>query len=244
MQEGYVHGTNPIFLIDKIVRTKIYSSTFYKEKCFALDAKSVIDRALELKSIGGTFGGSKKPTPFLCILLKLLQIAPDREIIQKYIEADYKYLRALGCMYLRLTGKPDDVYLTLEPLYNDYRKINLRKPDGNLEVIHIDEFIDELLHQDIYLETVLPKIAKRHILEENEGLPMRISVLEGELKFEVKETIEEYTESEANFSAKTRKKIKLGEGGQNPQKDPAPESVEYWNKIRKQLGLPPLRDNI
>ena len=35
---------------------------------------------------------------------------------------DYKYVRILGALYLRLVGKPEDVYQYLEPLYNDYRK--------------------------------------------------------------------------------------------------------------------------
>lgn len=239
MLDQYTHGTNPIFLIDKIVRTKIYSTTYYKEKCFALDAKTIIDKALELKSIGGTYGGSKKPTQFLCLLLKLLQIYPETPIIKKYIESDYKYLRALGCIYLRLTGKPEDIYLTLEPLYNDYRKLRIRLPDGNLSTIYMDEFIDELLNKDICLETVLPSITKRYVLEETEGLPLRISVLEGKLKFE--ENLDDRVE--VKKLEKPKKKIKLGEGGQNPQKEPAPESVEYWNNIRKQLGLAPLKDN-
>jgi pre-mRNA-splicing factor 38A len=31
-----VHGTNPQYLIEKIIRTRIYDSRFWKEDCFAL----------------------------------------------------------------------------------------------------------------------------------------------------------------------------------------------------------------
>lgn len=34
-----VHGTNPQFLIDKIVRNKIYNSLYWKEFCYALTGK-------------------------------------------------------------------------------------------------------------------------------------------------------------------------------------------------------------
>lgn len=51
-----VHGTNPQFLIDKIVRMKVYSNLYYKEECFALDAESVLDKAVDLTHIGGTYG--------------------------------------------------------------------------------------------------------------------------------------------------------------------------------------------
>lgn len=237
MSEGYSHGTNPIFLIDKIVRTKIYSCAYYKEQCFALDAKTVIDRAVEIKYIAGTFGSVKKPSQFLCLLLKLLQIAPDRDVVQKYIESDYKYLRALGCFYLRLIGKPSDIYITLESIYNDYRKVKVRTPDGQIIKSFMDEVADELLTKDIYLEIVLPKIPKRFILEETENLPPRVSVLETELKFE--ETIEVFQDevSLTSTNDKPKKKQKLGTGGQNPQKEPAPESDEYWINLRKKLGL-------
>ena len=31
-----VHGTNPQYLVEKIIRTRIYDSKYWKEECFAL----------------------------------------------------------------------------------------------------------------------------------------------------------------------------------------------------------------
>ena len=234
MSEVYSHGTNPLFLIDKIVRTKIYSCTYYKEKCFALDAKSIVDRAIELKSIGGTYGSTKKPSQFLCLLLKLLQISPEREIINKYLDSDFKYLRALACFYLRLTGKAIEVYRTLESVLNDYRKIKVRSPQGEIVKSYMDEMADELLTKEVYLEVVLPKLPKRFMIEETEGLEPRVSILESELKF----TEQEIQESASvATSQKPKKKAKLGTGGMNPQKEPAQDTDEYWINLRKKLGL-------
>jgi pre-mRNA-splicing factor 38A len=42
----------------------------------------------------------------------------------------HRYLRVLGAFYLRLVGRPMDIYQYLEPLYNDYRKIKLRGTSG------------------------------------------------------------------------------------------------------------------
>ena len=54
-------------------------------------AESLIDKALELKAIGGVYGNNK-PTEFLCLLLKLLQIQPEKEILLEYLQADeFKY---------------------------------------------------------------------------------------------------------------------------------------------------------
>ena len=91
--------------------------------------------------------GNQKPTEFLCLLLKLLQIQPEKEILLEYLQADEfkcvplcsqsfnplnsplppgsvsRYLRALAAMYIRMTFRPVEVYEILEPLLKDYRKL-------------------------------------------------------------------------------------------------------------------------
>lgn len=49
-------------------------------------AESLIDKAIEVKYIGGVYG-NQRPTEFLCLLLKLLQIQPDKEILVEYLRA-------------------------------------------------------------------------------------------------------------------------------------------------------------
>ena len=44
-----IKGTNPQFLIEKIIRSRIYESRYWKEECFALTAELLVDKALELK---------------------------------------------------------------------------------------------------------------------------------------------------------------------------------------------------
>ena len=84
-------------LVEKILRMKIYNSTYWKERCFGLTAETLVDEAVGLKFVGGTYGGARKPTDFMCLVLKLLQIQPDREIVVEFIKnEDYKYVRVLG----------------------------------------------------------------------------------------------------------------------------------------------------
>lgn len=35
-----VKGTNPQYLVEKIIRTRIYDSIYWKEKCFGLSCKN------------------------------------------------------------------------------------------------------------------------------------------------------------------------------------------------------------
>lgn len=175
-----MHGTNPQFLIDKIIRLKIYNDAYFKEKCFALTAETLVDRAIELKYIAGTYSGLGRPSKFLCLILKMLQIQPDNDIVLEFIKnEDYKYIRALGAFYWRLTApQASEVYANLEPLYKDYRRLAYRKEDGRFEIMHMDELIDHLLRDEMFCEVQLPRINKRYVLEEDGLLEPRISALQ------------------------------------------------------------------
>ncbi|KAI4829094.1 hypothetical protein KUCAC02_023156 [Chaenocephalus aceratus] len=190
-----IHGTNPQYLVEKIIRTRIYESKYWKEECFGLTAELVVDKAMELKYVGGVFGGNIKPTPFLCLTLKMLQIQPEKDIIVEFIKnEDFKYVRLLGAMYMRLTGTAVDCYKYLEPLYNDYRKVKSQNRNGEFELMHVDEFIDELLHAERMCDIILPRL-QRHVLEEAEMLDPRISALEEDLD-EVESSDEEEEDEE------------------------------------------------
>ncbi|KAK4803304.1 hypothetical protein SAY86_001507 [Trapa natans] len=185
-----IRGTNPQNLIEKIVRSKIYQNTYWKEQCFGLTAETLVDKAMELDHVGGTFGGSRKPTPFLCLVLKMLQIQPEKDIVVEFIKnEDYKYVRVLGAFYLRITGTDADVYRYLEPLYNDYRKVRQKSPEGAFSLTHVDEVIDDLLTKDYSCDIALPRIKKRWTLESLGSLDPRKSALEDD--FEEEEEKEE-----------------------------------------------------
>eukprot|EP00271_Cylindrocystis_brebissonii_P009585 TRINITY_DN2458_c0_g2_i1.p1 TRINITY_DN2458_c0_g2~~TRINITY_DN2458_c0_g2_i1.p1 ORF type:complete len:414 (+),score=93.67 TRINITY_DN2458_c0_g2_i1:104-1345(+) len=187
-----IHGTNPQNLVEKILRSKIYQNTYWKEQCFGLTAETLVDKAMELDHFGGTFGGNRKATPFMCLILKMLQIQPEKEIVVEFIKnEDYKYVRILGAFYLRLIGKPLDVYQYLEPLYNDYRKLRRKLADGNFSLSHVDEVVDELLTKDYSCDIALPRVPKRFTLEVSGQLEPRRSALEDDFEEEEEEKGEE-----------------------------------------------------
>ena len=159
-----VHGKDPQNLIEYITRQKIYDSIYWKEECFGLSASDVATKATELKALGGSYGANNKPTRFLCLTLKLLQIQPEEGIVEEFLmNEDFKYVRALGAFYLRLTGRPAEIYEQIEPMYNDFRKLRFRTPTG-WAITHVDEFADELLTSDRYCGIALPHLPKRDVL--------------------------------------------------------------------------------
>ncbi|KXS94921.1 hypothetical protein AC578_3937 [Pseudocercospora eumusae] len=180
-----IRGDNPLKLFEKPVRDRIVDSYYWKEQCFGLNAATLLDRAVELTFIGGTYGVAQKPTPFLCLAFKLLQLTPEREIITFYLEKggeEYKYLRALAAFYIRVAWEKDEeVYTTLEPYLADSRKLKRRTREG-WALTHVDEFIDDLLTKSRVCATTLPKINPRLWLEDEDRIEPRESALGEELE--------------------------------------------------------------
>ncbi|KZF23000.1 PRP38-domain-containing protein [Xylona heveae TC161] len=177
-----IRGENPANLIEKPLQDRITETYYWKEQCFALNEASLCDRAVDMNFIGGTYG-QQKASPFLCLVFKLLQLQPEREIVLYYLhnEEGFKYLTALAAFYIRLTFEPVEIYKALEPLLSDYRKLRRRRNDGFM-ITHMDQFIDDLLTKDRMCGTTLWKLPKRQLLEDLELLDERVSPLADEIE--------------------------------------------------------------
>lgn len=190
------NGLNPANIMEKAVKDRIIDSYFYKEQCFALNEADIVDRVVEhVRFIGGTHGMTQKPSPFLCLAFKLLELSPSDAILAEYLSyggENFKYLRALACFYLRLTRQAKEVYETLEPYLEDRRKLR-RKGRAGTSLTYMDEFVDDLLSQDRVCATSLWKMPKRETLEDLEVLEPRVSAL-GDLE----DLLEEDDDAESN----------------------------------------------
>ena len=163
-----ISGTDPQNLMEYITRQKIYDSRYWKEECFGLNVADVLTKAAKLECMGNL------PTRFLSLVLKLLQLQPETEtIIETFIDQDaFKYVRALGCMYLRMTGRPVEIYEALEPLYRDYRKLRVwNSVSQEWSILYMDEWIHQLLRETRVLGIALPRLANRRTLQEASYLP-------------------------------------------------------------------------
>ncbi|KAI1403221.1 PRP38 family-domain-containing protein [Hypoxylon fuscum] len=174
------NGLNPATIMEKAVRERIVDSYFWKEQCFGVNEADVVDRVVDhVAFVGGTYGDAQKPTPFLCLAFKLLQLAPDDAVLHEYLRFGgdrFKYLRALACFYVRLTRKAEAVHRVLEPFLEDRRKLR-RKGRAGTSLTFVDQFVDDLLTKDRVCATSLWQMPKREILEDLELLEPRTSPL-------------------------------------------------------------------
>ena len=236
--------------VELILRNRVFNCYYWKDKCFGLTSETIIDKALELKYIGGMNHSSNQPTDFICLFIKLLQLNPSEEIIDEYLsDPDLKYLRALTALFIRFAYPPVKIYTKLEKLFCDYKKLVILKSKG-YAIIHMDEYIDSLLNEENIFEISLPKIPKRSVLEENGSLQPYISVLENELnidknKKEDESDKESETEEEAdvdifknlkipvNFFKKKRKR---SEDKKEDKKDKKEKEENIDNNKKKKLN--------
>jgi pre-mRNA-splicing factor 38A len=154
--------------MEYITRQKIYDGRYWKEECFGLTVADVLEKAVSLQCIGNL------PAKFLPLALKLLQLHPDTEMVQDAFcgQEDFKYARALGVFYVRLTARPVDIYETLEPLYRDRRKLRVWSSVDQLwSIMHMDEWIHELLTEPRVVGMALPRLPLRRVLQQAAYLP-------------------------------------------------------------------------
>ncbi|KAI9710844.1 MAG: hypothetical protein M1828_002016 [Chrysothrix sp. TS-e1954] len=171
-----IRGQAPYLLIEEAVRNRITNSYYWKEQCFGLNAATLCDRAAELTYVGGTYNSGQRASPFLCLAFKMLQLGVEKEIVDEYlINDDFKYLRALACFYVRLTAEDSvEVHKRLEGYLEDSRKLRRRGNQG-WGLIHIDEFVDNLLTKDRVCGTSFWKLVPRQQLEDEDKLDERVS---------------------------------------------------------------------
>lgn len=223
-----VHGKDPQLLVEKITRDRIFDSRYWKENCFGLNVERLMGLAAELDHVGGTYS-NQKPTPFLCLALRLLQLQPAEDVVMELVrQEDFKYLRVLALFYWRLVGSPSTrVYKVLEPYLADRRKIRIRQPNGTFDLDFLDNLVSEMLRKDRVFSIILPRLQSRMILEEADEIEMRESLLDeiGDEEIEQMEQMQPVVVSGSGA-------VDVG-GGEEL-------SLEATNALRAQLGLKPL----
>lgn len=161
---------NKSHLIETIVRNRIKDTIFYKQYLYLTNEQTILPVIVNhVKYISG-LDANNRPGPFLCCLLRLLEISPSSIIIQIYLnQTNFKYLTALILLYIRMTYKSHEVYSITDPYFSNFSrlKVQLSSPkfhNGiavNYDFTFMDVFVDELLHNDRVVDILLPRMESR-----------------------------------------------------------------------------------
>ena len=140
--------------IDPITKEKVVRSLYWTQRCARLDVLGVCEAAIDLQFVGGVVGEYRTPTPYLCLLYRLLELGPTTETIEAMWKQEvHKYLRVMALHYARLVaskkphGAAEAKTMLAEVMEADYRKIKSRQLDGKFVLVHVDEVCELLLNE-------------------------------------------------------------------------------------------------
>ncbi|KAL7578602.1 hypothetical protein ACA910_009753 [Epithemia clementina (nom. ined.)] len=195
-----VSGSDPQNLMEYLIRQRIYDSRYWKETCFGLTVQDVMEestnttaKSSSLSRPGTDYNDHDNDIrggpvaighlQFLALVLKLLQLHPETDlIVETFVEQDeFKYTRALGALYVRLTGRPADIYVALEALYSDRRKVRCLSTTitsataTTYSIQYMDDYVHQLLTESTVAGIVLPRLPQRRGLQEAGYLPTIIT---------------------------------------------------------------------
>lgn len=182
-------GTDPQHLIPPPTRNAVYTSIFWNRSCFGVSVADVVHLAVELRYIGGMDTTTRRPSPFLCLLQKLLQLSPELPEITVFLrQKDFKYARLLAAFYVRLIETPVNIYQSLEPLLSDHRRVVIEhesaieipqvlepQSTARYSLVYADMVVDALLRNHELFAIPFPRLPPRPLLEETNQLQPRTS---------------------------------------------------------------------
>lgn len=185
------YGSDPQHLIPATTRNAVYTSIFWNRSCFGVTVADVVHLSVNLRFISGLDNETRRPSIFLCLLQKLLQLSPNLPEISVFLkQIDFKYPRLLAAFYLRLVETPVNIYKSLEPLLSDRRRVAIAHESAidppsvlksltteKYSLVYADMVIDALLRNHELFGIPFPRIPPRPLLIETNQLPPRISAL-------------------------------------------------------------------
>ncbi|EAZ63783.2 hypothetical protein PICST_52656 [Scheffersomyces stipitis CBS 6054] len=188
---------NRAHLIEPIVRHRIQDSLFYKQHLHLTNEASILPVIIDQVHYLAGMDSSGRPSPFICCLLRLLELEPSMEIVQTCLDQlgynEFKYLTALMLIYIRLVGSSDLVYTTFDKYLSDFRKLRtkLKSPifnekglPINYRLTYFDEWIDNMLLQERVMDIILPRLTPRRNLVEKGLLEPRTYAVRDEIEEE------------------------------------------------------------
>jgi pre-mRNA-splicing factor 38B len=151
-------GDDTSFHFNPLLLQNCILSPYFQKCCENLkDWNAVIDEIYyEVKSVQ-VFQVGKQPSTAFCLLLRLLTLRMTSHQLNSTLKhVDSPYIRAIGFLYLRYVGQPDQVYKWIEPYLQDCEEFTVGQRDP--KIITMGTYVRFLFQsRDYYGQTTLPR---------------------------------------------------------------------------------------
>ena len=148
-----------------LFRNTLQSSYFQKCCQHLMDWNAIIDeiyyevQSLQPFASGG--GGDKTPSSAFCLLLRLLTLRmTDHQLDLTLKHVDSPYIRAIGFMYLRYGGPPDQIISWIQPYLYDSEELTVEasgKQQKHNQATTMGQFVRDLFRSRDFHGTPLPR---------------------------------------------------------------------------------------
>lgn len=164
---------NKSYLLETIIRNRIKDSVFYKQYLFLTNEQTILPVIVDHVHYIKGMNSNSRPSPFICCLLRLLEINPSSEILKIYLNQDkFKYLIVLVLMFIRMTKKSEEIYNLFDNYITNFAKLRIQLNDPEFvngipksySICYLDEFVDDLLTKQRVVDVILPRLVPRQIL--------------------------------------------------------------------------------
>ena len=154
-------GEDTSFHFNPMLLQNCILSPYFQKCCENLkDWNAVIDEIYyEVKSVQA-FQVGKQPSTAFCLLLRLLTLRMTSHQLDSTLKhVDSPYIRAIGFLYLRYVGQPDQIYTWIEPYLHDHEVFTVeRAQQRDTKTISMGSFVRTLFQsRDYYGQTTLPR---------------------------------------------------------------------------------------
>lgn len=176
---------NKASLVEPIVRHRVQDSLFYKQYLHLSNEQTILQVIVDqVHYIGGT-DSNNRPSPFLCCLVRLLEIEPSPEIVDLYLSQngyqEFKYLTALALIYNRMV-MGSRFFVDFDRYITDYRKLRVQNKQFKMVndlpvrylIKHMDEWVDDLLENERVVDIKIPHLAPRLFYVERDEAQERV----------------------------------------------------------------------
>jgi pre-mRNA-splicing factor 38B len=159
-----IWGDETSFHFNPLLLKNCIQSSYFQKCCEKLpNWSAVIDEIYyEVKNVCAFQGHQKQPSTAFCLLLRLLTLRMTSHQLDLTLKhADSPYIRAIGFLYLRYVGPPDQVYEWISPyLYDEEEFTVLERVEHKREgaLVCIGSFVRNVFQsRDYYGQTTLPR---------------------------------------------------------------------------------------
>lgn len=145
--------------INTLLRSNILSSDYFRSLSLLKNYKDVVDEIYAYVNHAEPYcaGSFRAPSTIFCCLYKLLTMHLSEKQLRSLVDnKDSCYVRACGFLYLRYVHNPANLWQWFEPYLLDEEEFIVSA--DKRKRMTIGEYVQSLLAEDKYFNTVLPRL--------------------------------------------------------------------------------------